>query len=303
MGAHDTVAGDMGDVFSALRAHIVAIAMCATVVFGYLFRGQYPWALGLLCGLDWCIVNLLNRATDVEEDRLNGIAATEWVARHARALVAGTLSVLALSLLWGFAALPPAMAAVRVLFHLFGLGYSYRIVPTPRGWRRFKDLYALKNGMSAVMFVLSVGMLPVLGLRGPYTLGAAGIAVVLLYFFLFELTFEVLYDLRDAEGDRAVGVPTFPVVHGPAVSAAIIRSLAWGSVGVLALGRVLGAVLTRELLMVAAPLAQLGFLRWRGPEKVSRADCIGITWAGAGLLLFYLAGTALWDWAGLPRNF
>lgn len=292
----------MNDLASALRLHIVAIAACATVAFGYLFKGAYPVGLALLCGFDWCIVNLLNRATDVEEDRLNGIAATEFVARHARALVALSLAALAGSLAWGFAALPRPLAWVRVAFHLLGLGYSYRLVPTPRGWRRFKDLYVLKNSMSAFMFVLSVGLYPLLGVRGGLAMAPAGVAAVVAFFFLFEHTFEVLYDLRDVDGDRAVGVPTYPVVHGARVSAAIVYALCAASAAVLLGARASRAVLTREALMAAAPLAQALFLRWRGPERISRADCVGATYAGAGLLLFYLAGTALWQRAGLPMD-
>jgi 4-hydroxybenzoate polyprenyltransferase len=292
----------MRDLASALRLHIVAIAVCATVTFGYLFKGAYPVGLALLCGFDWCIVNLLNRATDVDEDRLNGIAATEFVARHARPLVALSLAALAGSLAWGFAALPASLAAVRVVFHALGLGYSYRIVPTPGGLRRFKDLYLLKNSVSAFMFVLSVGLYPLLGVAGPRTMPVAGVVAVIAYFFLFEHTFEVLYDLRDREGDRAVGVPTYPVVHGSRVSAAIIYALCAVSALVLVAARASGAVLTRELLMVAAPVGQAIFLRVRGPDGVSRADCVGATYAGAGLLLVYLAGTALWQRAGLPMN-
>jgi hypothetical protein len=71
---------------------------------------------------------------------------------------------------------------------------------------------------------------------------------------------------------------------------------------VLVAARASGAVLTRELLMVAAPVGQAIFLRVRGPDGVSRADCVGATYAGAGLLLVYLAGTALWQRAGLPMN-
>lgn len=292
----------MNELASALRLHIVAIAACATVAFGYLFKGEYPVGLALLCGLDWCIVNLLNRATDVEEDRLNGIAATEFVARHARAIVGGSLAALALSLAWGFAALPLSLALVRAVFHAMGLGYSYRIVPTPRGRKRFKDLYVLKNSMSAVMFILSVGLYPLLGIPGPISLGRWGIVAVLGFFFAFEHTFEVLYDLRDVDGDRAVGVPTYPVVHGPETSARIIYALCGISVAVLSLARVTGAVTTRELLMVAAPIAQAAFLRARGPTRISRADCVGATYAGAALLLVYLAGTSLWQRAGLPMN-
>lgn len=292
----------MRDLASTLRLHIVAIAVCATVTFGYLFRGAYPVGLALLCGLDWCLVNLLNRATDVDEDRLNGIAATEFVARHARALTVGSLVVLAASLAWGFAALPLSLAVTRAVFHALGLGYSFRVVPTPKGMRRFKDLYVFKNTMSAVMFVLSVGLYPLLGLALPLAMSPAGVVAVIAYFFLFEHTFEVLYDLRDADGDRAVGVPTYPVVHGPAVSASLVYALCAASAAVLAVARVAGAVTTRELLMVAAPAAQAAFLKRRGPEGISRADCVGITYGGAALLLFFLAGTELWRRAGLPMD-
>lgn len=292
----------MSELASALRLHIVVIAACATVTFGYVFKGEYPVALALLCGFDWCIVNLLNRATDVEEDRLNGIAATEFVARHARGLVALSLVALAGSLAWGFAALPEKLAWVRCVFHLLGLGYSYRIVPTARGLRRFKDLYVFKNSMSAFMFVLSVGLYPLLGTPRALTLSPYGVAAVVGFFFLFEHTFEVLYDLRDVDGDRAVGVPTYPVVHGARVSASIIYSLCALSVAPLVAGRVAGALTTREVLMAAAPLAQGVFLMRRTPERVSRADCIGATYAGAGALLFYLAGTAAWAKAGLPTR-
>lgn len=292
----------MRDLASALRLHIIAIAACATLTFGYLFKGAYPVGLALLCGFDWTIVNLLNRATDVEEDRLNGIAATELVARHARAITLGCLGALALSLVAGFVALPGPLAALRVLFHLLGLGYSYRLVPTPRGLRRFKDLYGFKNSMSAVMFVLSVGLYPLLGVAAPISLSPWGIAAVMGFFFLFEHTFEVLYDLRDVDGDRAVSVPTYPVVHGTVVSARIIYALCGLSAAILAAGRIAGVVTTRELLMAAAPLAQALFLRARGPDRVSRADCIGATYAGAAMLLVFLAGTAAWQRAGLPMD-
>ena len=96
-------------------------------------------------------------------------------------------------------------------FHAIGLGYSYRIVPTPRGLRRFKDTHLFKNTMSAVLFVLSVIAYPLLGRAGPLQPRRERVAALAIFFFLFEHTFEVIYDLRDLEGDRAVGVPTYPV--------------------------------------------------------------------------------------------
>jgi 4-hydroxybenzoate polyprenyltransferase len=293
----------MNDVFAALRIHIVSIAVCATVVFGYLFRDVYPWGLALLCGFDWCIVNLLNRATDVDEDRLNHIAATEIVARHARVIVWACLVALVASLVAGFVWLPRALAIDRVVFHALGVGYSFRYVPTLRGRKRFKDLYILKNTMSATMFVLSVIAYPLLGRSEPLVVSVAGIVALGVFFFLFEHTFEIIYDLRDLEGDRAVGVPTYPVVHGIGISARIVYVLCALSIAALVIARAGHAVTTREVLMAAAPTAQWIFLWRRRPERVTRADCIGITYAGAALLVFFLAGTAMWARAGLPVNF
>ena len=291
----------MNDIFSALRIHIVAIAVAATVTFGFLFRGIYPIELALLCGFDWCIVNLLNRATDVEEDRLNEIVATEMVARHARAIVWGTMLALVASLVVGFALLPLPLALTRVVFHAIGLGYSFRIVPTASGRKRFKDLYVLKNSMSAVLFILGCGLYPLFGRTEPLTMRPLGIACVLIYFFVFEHSFEVIYDLRDVVGDRQVGVPTYPVVHGVDTSATIVMWLCIVPIGVLTLGRIFSIISTRELLMIAAPIAQLAFLWKRGAVNVTRADCIAITYAGASTLTFYLVGTAAWAKANLPR--
>jgi len=256
------------------------------------------------------LVNLLNRATDVEEDRLNGIAATELVARNAGAVVKGCLVVLVGSLVVGFFVAPWPLALVRVLFHALGLGYSFRYVPTfgrkrgpgGRPFVRFKDLYAAKNGVSAFMFVLSVFVYPLLAAGPPRGMAMPGVAALVAFFFLFEQSFEVLYDLRDVEGDTAVGVPTYPVVHGVAAAGKIVIGLCVVPIALL-VGAKLGGILSaRELLMVVAPLGMLVFLRFRGPANVTRADCIAVTYAGAGLLLVYLVGTTLWARAGLPSD-
>lgn len=299
----------MKEALSALRFHIVAIAATATLVFGVLLRDRVYVGLALVCGLDWCIVNLLNRATDVEEDRLNGITATELVARHAGLVVRACVVVLVVSLGVAFFVVPPALALVRVLFHVLGLGYSFRYVPALRAradgrrFVRFKDLYAAKNGVSAFMFVLSVFFYPLLAEGPPRVMAAPAIAVMIAFFFLFEQSFEVLYDLRDIEGDRAVGVPTYPVVHGVERGGAIVVGLCVVPVAILVAGKLARTIGARELLMAAAPIAMLAFLRVRGPSKVSRADCIGVTYAGAALLVVYLVGTTLWARAGLPADF
>ena len=44
----------------------------------------------------------------------------------------------------------------RAAVQLIGLAYNYRIVPTPAGLSRLKELYFFKNFGSSVLFVLTV---------------------------------------------------------------------------------------------------------------------------------------------------
>jgi 4-hydroxybenzoate polyprenyltransferase len=129
-----------------------------------------------------------------------------------------------------------------------------------------------------------------------------GVVALALYFVLFELTYEILYDLRDLEGDRAEHVPTYPVVHGERAARRIIDGLLVASALVLGGAFVAGLVGLREALMLVAPLVQWLFYRPRLRRGLTPRDCIALTHLGSALLAFYLAGTAVWLAAGLPPN-
>jgi len=289
----------LGDALAIARYHIVLVAMTACLVFGWLMVGRAEPALTLVVALDWFLINLLNRVTDLEEDAKNGIAGTSLVARHARALtilsfVAMGLSFAALHWVW------PALWPFRAAVHAMGLGYNYRIVPTPRGLSRFKEIYFFKNFGSAVLFVLTCFAYPLAA--GARTMPWTGVATLALFFVPFELTCEILYDLRDLEGDRAEGVPTYPVVHGAETARRIVDALLAGSALVLAVGLGLGWIGLREGLMLAAPAVQLAFYRPRFRRGLTPKDCILLTHLGTGLLLFYLVGNAVWLRLGMPTN-
>jgi hypothetical protein len=53
---------------------------------------------------------------------------------------------------------------------------------------------------------------------------------------------------------------------------------------------------------VVAPGIQYLFYRKRFRRGLTTGECIGVTWLGAALLLFWLLGTRLWIDAGLPKN-
>jgi len=129
-----------------------------------------------------------------------------------------------------------------------------------------------------------------------------GVVALILFFVPFELTYEILYDLRDIKGDRAEGVPTYPVVHGELRARQIIDGLLIGSSVVLLVALGFGFLGVREGLMLAAPILQVFFYRPRFHRGLTTPDCIGLTHVGTLQLALYLIGTALWLYAGLPAN-
>ncbi len=206
-------------VASIGRLHIVAIAALGTLTFGWLFTGQRPWLLGAVVAIDWFVVNLLNRVVDLPEDRLNHIIGTDFVARHRRAVIACGVGLMAFSLP-AFHLLLPAITPWRLAYHLLGVAYNRSLIP---GMPRLKTIYFLKNSASALGFVLTLFAYPLAaaydsGLSFPAGISEATLVWTLAFFVTFEISYEVIYDLRDIKGDRAAGVATYGAVHGRAAA-------------------------------------------------------------------------------------
>ncbi len=291
------------DVASILRLHIIAIAIMAALTFGMILTEALLVAVALLCGLDWLLINLLNRVTDVEEDIANKIRGTERLVGKHHLVLGAWVAIQLGSLVLGHV-LHPELTPFRLIVQLIGVGYSYRIVPTFGGLKRLKDLYFFKNFMSAMLFVLTCLVYPLVAMDFAFAPGFGwGSALVLLLFFVpFEITYEILYDMRDLEGDRLANVPTYPVVHGLETSAKIIDTLLVLATATLIAGLLTDNIGLRESLMLLAPALQLAFYKPRFRRGLTSAECIGLTWLGAGLLGFWLIGTHLWSQAGLPSN-
>lgn len=294
----------LADAAAITRFHILLIGAVAAVVFGWLMTGRYPWAIGALAGLDWFLINLMNRVTDLAEDLQNGIRGTERVARRKTAITIGSAlllvgSIAATHLVW------PALTPWRIAVQVIGLGYNYKLVPTPRGLSRFKEIYFFKNFGSSVLFVLTCFVYPLAAAAAddvPRLMGTPAIVALVLFFIPFELTYEILYDLRDLEGDRAQGVPTYPVVHGPRRARQIIDGLLVGASLVLVAAVGAGWLGLRELLMLVAPAVQLVLYRRWFARGLTPRDCIVLTHVGTAQLVLFLVGTAVWREAGLPVN-
>lgn len=273
------------DLLSIGRIHIVAIGALGTFTFGYLFTDRHLYGLAAVSGLDWFLVNWLNRVVDLKEDAVNGIRGTDLVGRSPRAFAIFGFSVLAAS----FVALHlvfPEITPLRAGYHALGLAYNYPFLP---GKRRIKELYFWKNTASAVGFLITVLAYPlaVSGGRFPQGITVPTILLAGLFFFTFELSYEVIYDLRDAPGDAQAGVRTYPVVHGEKGAVRIIDGLLAGSAVLLVAGYASSIVPWRLFIMIAAPLIQLVVYKRALRRGITSATCIGLTWLGAGLLFTY----------------
>jgi 4-hydroxybenzoate polyprenyltransferase len=290
------------------RFHIVSIAFMGLLTFGWLFTQKYHWGLAFICALDWFLVNLLNRVVDLPEDQANQIQGTSFVVQYQKEILWGGGIVLALSFpLFYF--LVPSITLWRMCYHLLGLSYNW-----PLFGRRLKEVYPWKNVASATGFLLTVFAYPLSTLSSsvsssffswPFPSASLPSGVVPLtilftgvYFFLFELSYEVIYDLRDVKGDALAQIPTFPVVHGVSGAVQIIDLLLWSSLAVLGLGYLTGVVPWRIFIMGVAPLLQMIYykLALSHPQGLTSEDCIFLTWLGTLLLIFY----HLWIFFRLP---
>ncbi len=284
------------DAVAIGRLHIVVIACLGTFTFGWVFTGRYPWFLAGVCALDWFIVNLLNRVVDLEEDSLNRIPGVAFVARHRRAILGVGFGLLLASLAVVHL-IEPSITAMRVACHVLGLAYNWPLLP---GRRRIKQLYILKNVASASAFMVTVFGYPLAAagwgttLSPDITLGTIAIAGA--FFFLFELSYEVIYDLRDAEGDAAAGVASLAVVHGERGAVRVVDGLIVASLVIYVTGWALGHIPWRLFIMFAAPLLQLVVYKRMLRRGITSVDCVNLTWIGAGLLIAY----HLWELLGLP---
>ncbi len=287
---------------SISRLHIVAIAALGTFTFGWLFTGTYLWGLALVCALDWFVVNLLNRAVDLDEDLANSIEGAGFVQRHRLAVLVAGFTVLLGSLAVGHTMMP-SLTPFRLSYHALGFAYNWPLLP---GRRRIKELYFWKNTASALGFIITLFGYPLAwlyetagGLLFAPGVDFATVLCALTFFFPLELSYEIIYDLRDEPGDRAAGVATYPVVHGAHVAGQIIQALLALSLAALVIGYIAGIVPWRLAVMGAAPLLQfVAYRRLQRRALVTTFDCVALTWLGAGLLACY----HLWEFFQLPGS-
>jgi len=193
------------------RLHIIvsapAIMWCWSGFLKMRFRSidYLIITLAVACICQW------NRLTDVKEDALNcpddlKDAQTKSGAIKVFCYAGGTIAIL-LALFtepsWRLAGLVAFGAAV-------GYFYNTPLLPScPH--LRLKNLFIIKNVSSGAGWSLGLLVFPMLR---AHTQPDGLFLTAFVYMFAMVMTYEIMWDMRDVEGDTRAGIRTLPVVLG-----------------------------------------------------------------------------------------
>lgn len=195
-------------VFSSLLLSLECVAMA----YVSCFIQQVPWNAmnGIIPFLVAFSIYNLNRKTDKDEDAINRQDRFAFTKRYETHLFYGSILslavVLALSATYGI----PSLLATAAPF-LCGILYSFRWLPKRFGYRRLKEIPAVKNIVVAFAWAILLSLLPVFLNHG---IPDSRTAITFLLFFMWGFMASLIPDIRDRAGDASAGVRTIPVIFG-----------------------------------------------------------------------------------------
>ena len=213
-----------GGVWSFLTRHRLPSVACA-------LAGIWGWS-GLIgfepALLDYAIVGAvvvavysLNRITDRREDAVNCAPDARLAERHRVALLSLSVCAGLGGLILALTRTPRTPSLLVGGLLLLGLWYS---VPFRRGriGGRLKDVPVVKNAAAALGWAAAVVAYPALSApaHDRFRVGAAFVLMALGAFVV-----EVIWDLRDVEGDARSGVRTMAFLMGLPGTRALLQCL------------------------------------------------------------------------------
>jgi 4-hydroxybenzoate polyprenyltransferase len=197
------------DVLALVRGRNLLLSAAGVGIGGVLAQGQvnFPplvlWAMVSAVGLG-AAGNVANDLFDREADRIN---------RPDAPLVGGTVSVGAAALIGGIAGGVGLVAALWVSTQLFLIALAALVVMLV-----YSPLLK-RHGVAGNLAVATVGSLPLIYGAAAVGWWRAGLVPAALA-SLLHVAREVVKDVEDESGDRALGRQTLPIAHG--VSPALV---------------------------------------------------------------------------------
>jgi 4-hydroxybenzoate polyprenyltransferase len=195
-------------VFSSLLLSFECVAMA----YVSCFIQQVPWSVMTAIipfFVAFSIYNL-NRKTDEDEDAINRQDRFAFTQRYEKHLLYGAVLFLVLALvLSAMYGILPLLATIAPF--LLGILYSFRLLPAWCGYRRLKEIPAVKNIVVGVSWAVILSFLPLFMNHG---VPDSRTAITFLLFFMWGFMASLIPDIRDRIGDASAGVRTLPVIFG-----------------------------------------------------------------------------------------
>ena len=207
-------------IFERLHSLIDVIAFSSLIlaftggfgVFASCFIEDIPWfpAPSIIMTLVSFSVYNLNRKTDEQEDEINHRNRYSFTKKFEKFLFYSALIsyviALAISIFYGINAFFVACIPL-----LSGILYSEPILPVSWRYHRLKEIPVIKNVIVAVAWAVTLSLLPIYLVNDTPDIG---VLISVIFFFTYVFMASILPDIRDCEGDFAVGITTLPVLIG-----------------------------------------------------------------------------------------
>lgn len=152
----------------------------------------------------------LNRKTDEDEDAVNRLDRFAFTKRYEVPLYYGALLFLGLALVLSALSGIPSLLATAAPF-ILGTLYSFRLLPEGFGYRRLKEIPAVKNITVGLAWGVLLSFLPVFFWHREPGLETV---ITFLLFFMWGFMASMIPDIRDRAGDARADVRTIPVIFG-----------------------------------------------------------------------------------------
>jgi 4-hydroxybenzoate polyprenyltransferase len=243
------------------RVHVFLMPALLTFFWNLDLRLPLPFSYYLMITASTAAGYIINMYTDRDEDEINYTARYRFFGVHPRT----TKAVAALCWLLGF------LLSLRAGIGFVLYGGAVLVVASVYGWRfrlggkhfRIKDVPVVKNLYAGVLWSAALILTPYF-----YVDHRPGLPAVLIIFISLGANFfvELMWDVRDVEGDRKSGVRTIPVLFGENAAFWTLRGIHVVTCLAMGLGLVLGWLEPAKaaiLLILYLPIGLLFLVRYR----------------------------------------
>ncbi|WP_292469434.1 UbiA family prenyltransferase [Methanolobus sp.] len=177
---------------------VSVIIACAT-----LFMVQLSWDILFISYLLFYAIYLYDYSTGASSDELtNGTRAKYLQCKNKSTCIVAVVSVVLLVLLLTFTNVFITLVSLSIL--VLGLLYGSHFKKLTKKIPAFKNIFVSVVWAFMALFVFVYYSLPI-------TYGAITLA---LFIFIRMMNIQILFDVRDVEGDRADGLMTIPALFG-----------------------------------------------------------------------------------------